>query len=64
MEKPDNLTEVLPAIRVTPAVKIALRNIAQHSPSKNLTDHIRFAVELYVNAHQDTVAETAEQSTT
>ena len=46
------MTEYLPQTRCTPELKQALREIAARSVSKSLSDHIRFAVELYVEMKQ------------
>lgn len=49
----DALTERLPQIRCTPEMKQALMSIARQSVSRNLADHMRFAVERYIEAHRE-----------
>ena len=44
------LTEYLPQVRCTPTLKARLERLAERSVTRNLADHIRFAVENYVDA--------------
>ena len=44
-----NLTESLPALRCTPRMKAALQQIARNSVARNISDHMRLAVERYIN---------------
>ena len=49
-----NLTESLPALRCTPRMKAALQQIARTSVARNMSDHMRFALELYIDGMGDT----------
>lgn len=42
------LTEYLPQVRCSPTLKARLERLAERSVTRNLADHIRFAVENYV----------------
>lgn len=42
------MNEFLPMVRCGPELKLALEKIAAQSVSPRLSDHIRFAVEQYV----------------
>lgn len=44
------LTEYLPQVRCAPTLKTRLERVAERSVTRNLADHIRFAVENYVDA--------------
>ena len=46
--EPEALVEYLPQVRCTAALKRRLERVAQRSVTRNLADHIRFAVEMYV----------------
>lgn len=46
--EPETQTEYLPQVRCTPALKRRLERVAYRSVARNLADHIRFAVEMYV----------------
>lgn len=46
--EPQEFTSYLPKVRCTPEMKEELRLIANHSVARKLTDHIRFAIEQYV----------------
>lgn len=48
------LTEQLPPIRVSPALKFKLLAMIRNRPGK-LSDHVRFAVERYVEMEGDDV---------
>lgn len=48
----DNMTEFLPTIRCTPEMKEMLYRIARQSVSRSLADHIRFAIERYIEANR------------
>jgi predicted transcriptional regulator len=52
LSEPERLTEVLPMVRCTPSLKDRLERIAAKSVTRNLTDHIRYAVELYVEGEE------------
>ena len=43
------LTENLPPVRCKPSLKSRLQLLAQRSITRDLSDHIRFAVERYVS---------------
>lgn len=45
-----NMTERV-VLRCTPDMKRKLEAIAEQSVAKNLSDHIRFAVEQYIEMH-------------
>lgn len=49
---PEALTEALPTIRVSPQMKNKLGEIAKASVSRRVTDHIRWAIELYIQQHE------------
>jgi hypothetical protein len=42
------MTEALPTVRCSRAMKRALLRIAKRSVAKNVTDHIRYAIERYI----------------
>jgi predicted DNA-binding protein len=44
----DLLTDYLPKVRCAPEMKRRLEAIADHSVTRELADHIRFAVERYI----------------
>lgn len=44
----DKLTEVLPVTRVTPSLRERLERIAATSVTPRVSDHIRYAVERYI----------------
>lgn len=48
MESANTLTELLPSVRVTPEMRAALESIAAKSMAKSISDHIRYAVEMYI----------------
>jgi len=50
-----NLTESLPALRCTPRMKADLQKIARNSVARNMSDHVRYALELYISAQTDDV---------
>lgn len=50
METQNTMTEYLPQTRCTPEMKAALELIAKNSVARNISDHIRFAVERYVDS--------------
>jgi predicted transcriptional regulator len=54
---PETQTDYLPQVRCTPALKRRLEQVAARSVTRNLADHIRYAVEQYV------LAEEAQRST-
>lgn len=43
------MTEYLPNARCAPSLKAALRAVADQSVSKDMADHIRFAVQSYID---------------
>lgn len=47
----DLMTEYLPQVRCTPAMKAALVRIAGNSVAPNIADHIRFALAQYIADH-------------
>lgn len=47
----DLMTEYLPNVRCTPAMKAALLRIAGNSVAPNIADHIRFALAQYIADH-------------
>lgn len=49
MSSNEPLTEYLPQVRCTPTLKSRLERLAERSVTRNLADHIRFAVENYVD---------------
>ena len=60
--EPETQTDYLPQVRCTPALKRRLERVAQRSVTRNLADHIRFAVEMYVaeeEGRQEVLAGTA-----
>lgn len=60
--EPEALVEYLPQVRCTAALKRRLERVAQRSVTRNLADHIRFAVEVYVaeeEGRQEVLAGTA-----
>lgn len=54
-----SMTEYLPQTRCTPELKARLEAIAVTSVARNISDHIRFAVEQYVEQCE---AEAARQT--
>lgn len=50
--EPERMTEMLPMVRCTPSLKTRLERIAEASVARNLTDHIRYAVERYVETEE------------
>lgn len=50
MSSNEPLTEYLPQVRCTPTLKARLEKVAERSVTRNLADHIRYAVEIYVDA--------------
>lgn len=48
----EQLTDYLPQVRCTPSLKLRLERVADESITANLADHIRFAVERYVEAEE------------
>lgn len=44
-----NLTELLPSLRCTPEMRAALQQIARNSVARNISGHMRLAVERYIN---------------
>ncbi len=57
----ENLTEWLPPVRVTPEMKAKLRVKTQSGAGRNMSDHIRYAVELYIEANEKETEETRDQ---
>lgn len=49
----DTYTQRLPPIRCTPEMRRALINIARQSVSRSLADHMRLAVERYIEANRE-----------
>ena len=45
------MQDYLPQVRSTAAMKRKLELIAEQSVSKNLSDHIRFAIEQYIESN-------------
>lgn len=43
------MTEYLPNVRCAPSLKAELRVIAEKSVSKDMADHIRFAIQSYID---------------
>lgn len=52
-EQPETQTEYLPQVRCTPRLKRRLEQVAQGSVTPNLADHIRYAVERYVESEEN-----------
>lgn len=52
MENQSTMTEYLPQVRCTSEMKTALETIAANSVARNISDHIRFAVERYIASHE------------
>lgn len=52
MSSNEPYTEYLPQVRCTATLKARLERIAVRSISRNLADHIRFAVERYIDAEE------------
>lgn len=50
--EPERMTEMLPMVRCTPSLKLRLERIAEASVARSLGDHIRYAVERYVEAEE------------
>ena len=48
----DKLTEVLPVTRVTPSLRARLERIAATSVTPRVSDHIRYAVERYIESEE------------
>lgn len=53
----ENSMTVFLGFRCTPEMKRKLEAIAEQSVAKNVSDHIRFAVEEYIKAHDEPVPE-------
>jgi hypothetical protein len=51
----DNFTERLPMLRCTPEMKNALQKIAQRSVARNIADHMRYALERYIEDNAELV---------
>ncbi len=47
-DEPETQTEYLPQVRCTPRLKRRLERVSAGSVTRNLADHIRYAVEQYV----------------
>lgn len=45
----EQLSEYIPKARCTPSLKAALRTVTAQSVSKDMADHIRFAVQSYID---------------
>ena len=56
------MNEFLPMVRCEPELKQALEKIAAQSVSPRLSDHIRMAVEQYVQRELSSVEERARES--
>ena len=54
-------TETLPPVRCTPVLKQRLVAIVRESITKNMADHIRFAVEQYVERESPAAEEEKEE---
>lgn len=50
-----NMTDYLPQTRCTPEMKARLEAIAANSVARNISDHIRFAVERYIEQRERSV---------
>ena len=48
----DKLTDVLPVTRVTPSLRERLERIAATSVTPRVSDHIRYAVERYIESEE------------
>lgn len=48
----EGLTESLPETRVTPTMRKKLQQIANQSISNRMSDHVRLAVQLYIERHE------------
>lgn len=48
----DRLTEVLPMTRVTPTLRARLDRIAANSVAPRVSDHIRYALERYIEREE------------
>ena len=64
MQEENRLTEVLPSIRVTSELKEALQFVAANSASRHMSDHIRYAVELYVLEESERMESKSKRRTT
>lgn len=57
------LTEYLPQVRCAPTLKTRLERVAERSVTRNLADHIRFAVENYVDAVEGSAVDSTAMPT-
>lgn len=48
----EQLGEYLPKVRCTPTMKRKLEEIAAQSVTRNISDHIRFALEQYIEEQE------------
>lgn len=56
-----NLTELLPSLRCTPEMRAALQQIARKSVARNISDHMRLAVQRYISEEMDNAENTTQR---